>query len=145
MTMTAGLKKFTVPARTSPRVRPGIAHHADRSGVTAADEPDDVTAAGRLGSLAGEPLGERLAPRDGLEAADVAAAADDLLAGGHPDVADVAGRAAGAAMDVAVGDDAAADPGADLDQSRCCVSRQWVRCSPRAMMFTSLSTSTGAA
>ena len=51
----------------------------------------------------------------GLEAADVAAVADHLVVAGDPDVADVARRALRAAMDVPAGDDAAADPGADLD------------------------------
>ena len=51
--------------------------------------------------------------------------------GGHADVADVAGGALGAAVDLAAGDDAAADAGADLDENRCSVSRQWVQCSPQ--------------
>ena len=62
----------------------------------------------------GEVGGERAAAGDGFEAADVAAAADDVVVAGEADVADVARRALGAAVDAAAGDDAAADAGADL-------------------------------
>ena len=60
----------------------------------------------------------RLAARDCFQAADVAAAADDVLPARRPDVADVSRGSAGAPMDVAVGHDAAADARADLDQEQ---------------------------
>ena len=58
---------------------------------------------------------ERPAAGQRLEAADVAAAADDGRIVGDLDVADVAGAALGAAMEAAVRDDPRADPGPDLD------------------------------
>ena len=58
--------------------------------------------------------GERAPAGDGLQAADVAAAADDVVVTGEPDVADVARRALRAAVDPAAGHDPAADAGADL-------------------------------
>src|SRR5688572_19219254 len=94
---------------------PGLAHDADRLGVAGADELHDAAAA--LGGVAGggEPLGQRVAAGDRLQAADVPAAADHVLVVADDDVADVARRAVRAAVDLAPGDDAAADAGADLD------------------------------
>ena len=86
--------------------------------MAVADEANDVAAVRRVLATGGEPLRERLTSRDRLQAADVAASADHVGAVRRPDVADVAGRAAGAAVDVPVGDDAAADPGADLDEQQ---------------------------
>ena len=60
----------------------------------------------------GPPAGER------LEAAPVAAPADDVVVVGHVDVADVAGRAVGAAVHVTAGDDARADAGAHLHEEQ---------------------------
>ena len=120
-TITAGLKKLTVPASTSPSVRP-----ASRTIRIARHGPGTRRTTSRLwvaSSPLGQPLRERLAAGDRLEAADVAAAADDVLAARDPDVADVAGGAPGAAVDVAVGDDPAADPGADLDRAAGARSR----------------------
>ena len=62
----------------------------------------------------------------------------------HVDVTDVAGGAERSAMDPPVGDDAAADAGAHLDEQHVGDSRHADQCSPSAMMFTSLSTSVGA-
>ena len=54
-------------------------------------------------------------------------------------------RAVCATVDVAVDDHAAADSSTDLESAESSMSRQRGACSPRAMMLTSLSTSTGAA
>ena len=114
-TITRGLKKFTQAASTSPSARPASrTQRGSRRGCPRAR-------AGRRREPAtswptrGELLGERAPAGDGLEAARVAAAADDVLASVDDDVADVAGGALGAAVDGAAGDDAAADAGADLD------------------------------
>ena len=139
----AGLKKLTVPARTSPSVRPARARSGSRPRA-AAHERTTSRLLGASTPAAASRSASAWPPAIGLEAADVAAAADDVLVAGRADVADVAGRAVRAAVDVAVGDDAAADAGADLDEEQVLGSRQCVRCSPRAMMLTSLSTSTGA-
>ena len=60
---------------------------------------------------------------------------------------DVAGRSLGAALDVAVGNDAGPDPGPDLDEDDvffAAGAALSARCAARAMMLTSLSTQTGA-
>ena len=62
--------------------------------------------------------GHGAAAGDRFQAAEVAAAADDVVVVGDVDVADVAGGALGAAVDAAVGDHAAADAGADLDEQQ---------------------------
>ena len=65
-----------------------------------------------------QPGRHRAAAGDGLKAADVPASAHDVVVVGDVDVADVAGGTLGAAVDAAVGDDAAADAGADLDEQQ---------------------------
>ena len=79
---------------------------ARASATTSTPEP-----AGQAGRP--QPRGERRAAGDGLEAARVAAAADDVVVAGHADVPDVAGGALRAPVHAAVGDDPAADPRAD--------------------------------
>src|SRR5258705_35539 len=77
---------------TAPRPSrhaPGVADHAHRGRVSRADERDYVTAVGGTRALRGQPLRQRLTSGDGLQAADVPAAADDVL-GRCADVADVA-------------------------------------------------------
>ena len=46
MTITAGLKKLTQPASTSPSVRPASRTIRIAPGVARAHEPDDVAAVG---------------------------------------------------------------------------------------------------
>ena len=123
--------------------RPAGVAHLRGLRVPGAHEPHDVAAVLRLEPGRGQPPRERAAAGDGLQAAGVAAAAHDVVVPGEPDVADVPGRALRAAVDPAAGDDPAADAGADLHVQQVLESRQCVRCSPSAMMFTSLSTSTG--
>src|SRR4051812_10105825 len=96
----------------------GVADQLDGERLAGAHERDDVAAGPGLEPGPGETFGERAAAGDGFQAARVAAAADDVVVPGDPDVADVAGGALGAAVDVAVGDDAAADAGADLDEEQ---------------------------
>ena len=55
-------------------------------------------------------------PADSLEAADVSAAADDRRVVDDLDVADVAGRSLGAAVQLAVGDQPGADARPDLHE-----------------------------
>ena len=92
----------------------GIANHADRAGMTAADETDDVATAGHVLARRGESVGECLTAGDCLQAADVPASADHVLAVRDLDVADVPRRSAGASVDVPVRNDAATDPGSSL-------------------------------
>src|SRR5918994_5189882 len=93
-----------------------VPDHADRAGMAAPDEADDVAALRRIRSLGGQSLREGQAAGDRLQAADVAAPADHVLAARRPDVSDVARGAARASVDMPVRDDPAADPRADLDQ-----------------------------
>ena len=95
---------------------PGLAHEA--YGVWLAREHlgDHVPAGpGRQPEL-GEPRGQRAAAGDGLQAAEVAAPAYDVVVIGDVDVADVAGRAVGPPVDVTAGHEPASDPRADLDE-----------------------------
>ena len=73
MTMTAGLKKLTVPARTSPSDRPASRTMRIAVGSPARTRRDDVAAVGGVGAIRGQPLRERLTAGDGLQAADVPA------------------------------------------------------------------------
>src|SRR5690606_36213436 len=66
----------------------------------------------------GEPPRHCRAAGHGLQAGAVAAAAAGLLVAADADVADVAGRALGSPVELAVGHDAAADAGADLDEQQ---------------------------
>ena len=87
---------------------------------------------------------DRRAGRHRLDAAQVAAmAARAVLV--DADVADVAGRAGGAAVHLAMADDAAADAGADLDAQEVRERALSRHSSPSAIRLTSLSTNTGAA
>ena len=116
MTISDGLKKFTTLASIEPTRRP-----ADWSSATATGSPNDAaraTSSARhrpalverrpqprapaveRGRLAGP--ADRLAAGQRLEAADVAAAADDRRVVDDLDVADVAGAALGAAVEPAV-------------------------------------------
>ena len=69
--------------------------------------------------LSPEPAGDRARRRQRLDAADVAADAPHVGSAAHPDVADVARRTVRAVMQLAgTGDQAAPDPGADLDEQQ---------------------------
>ena len=129
MTISDGLKKLTTLASIEPTRRP-----ASWSIATATGSPDDAARATSSAvtrprwssavrsrgapAVAGRRLAgpaERGAAGERLEAADVAAAADDRRVVDDLDVADVAGTALGAAMEAAVGDDPGADARPDLD------------------------------
>ena len=115
ITITAGLKKFTVPARTSPSVRP-----AARTIWVAVTLPSCTSRTtsrlfGCLDSGGREPHREGVTSGHRLEAADVAARADHVLARGA-DVTDVPGGSARTSVDVPVGHDPAADARADLHE-----------------------------
>ena len=87
--------------------------------------------------MASETAGHR------LEAPDVAAPAHDVVVVADVDVADVAGRAVGAAVHWPPATMPDPMPVPILTKSRKSSSRQFTQCSPTAMMFTSLSTSAG--
>ena len=129
MTMSDGLKKFTTLASIEPTRRPADWSSRDGDRVAERGRPGDVLRGDRAALVEGGPEPraaalcaaacagppERGAAGERLEAADVAAAADDRRVVGDLDVADVAGTPLGAAMEAAVGDDPGADAGADLD------------------------------
>ena len=120
ITITPGLKKLTEAASTSPSSRP-----AWRTSCIASGRPSRTwrTTSREFWAAmpsAAQPRRHRAAAGHRLQAAAVAAAAD-LLVAGHVDVADVARRALGAAVDPAVGDDPAADAGPDLDEQQMVV------------------------
>ena len=90
--------------------------------------------------------GEGRAAGERLEAADVAASADDALVVGDLDVADVACAALGAAMEHPPDHDAGADPGSDLDEHDVLVTPRDAGADlASAITFTSLSTQMGTA
>ena len=105
---------------------------------------DDIPTCTRVHPQIAKLRGERCASGDGFQAAEVPAATDDVVVVGQMDVADVAGRAVRASVHAAVGDDARAHPLPTLTNRRNSSSRQFDQYSPRAMMFTSLSTMAGA-
>ena len=134
--MSDGLKKLTTLASIEPIRRP-----ADWSSAMATGSPNDAARAtssrrdratlverdtqprgaavdgrGRARPAEGRAAGQR------LEAAEIAAAADDRRVIDDLDVADVAGTALGAAVEVAVRDDAGPDAGADLDDHHVVVA-----------------------
>ena len=118
MTMTLGLSRLTALASTSPIVRP-----ASRTSRVAGTDPPRTRATTSRLEVASTPVarsraGDRRPAGDGLEAADVAAAAHGVDVVGDLDVAEVAGRALGAAAQLAVADDPAADAGGDLDEQQ---------------------------
>ena len=78
--------------------------------------------AGEGGGLAIAP--ERRAAGEGLEAADVAASADDRRVVGDLDMADVAGAPLRPAMEAAVRDDPRPDARPDLDDDDVVVARR---------------------
>src|SRR6185503_11742241 len=82
----------------------------------AAHQGDDVLARVGLDAAGPQLAGDRGAAGDGLEAPDIAAAADGIDVVGHLDVAEVAGGTLRAAPQRTVADDPAADAGRDLDQ-----------------------------
>ena len=119
ITMTLGLSRLTALASTSPIVRPASRTQPGGQHRAAAHQRHDVVARRRrLDAGGAQPAGHRGPAGDGLEAADVAAAAHGVDVVGHLDVAEVAGRALGAAAQRAVADDAAADAGRHLDEQQ---------------------------
>ena len=118
ITMTAGLRMLTQAASTPPISRP-----AWRTSRTASCWPASTwCTTSRLERVGRpelvQPAGEGAAAGDGLEAADVPAAAHHVVVVADVDVADVAGRAVGPAVHVPAGDDARPDAGADLDEQQ---------------------------
>ena len=97
-----------------------LAHQPHRRSLAGPGELDDRARVGGVESLLPQLRRHRAASRERLEAADVPAAAGDLLGAldRDADVADVAGGALGAAVDAAADDDPAADPGTDLDEQQ---------------------------
>src|ERR1051325_298809 len=115
MTITPGLKKFTALARTPPSSRPAwrtrrmASGRPSRTWRTAARRvfggvADDVAAVVGGDAQVGEAGGHGAAAGDRFQAAEVAAAADDVVVVGDVDVTDVAGGAPGAAVEAPVGD-----------------------------------------
>ena len=141
-----GLKKLTAPASTSPSVRP-----ASRTIRIAPAWSPSARAARRRGSCdvprpaAARRSGQRVAAGDRLEAADVAAAADDVVARRSPRMWPMSPAAPSAPRWMWPSATIPQPmPVPDLDEE------QVLRLAPahpsarrRAMMFTSLSTSTG--
>ena len=136
ITTSDGLKKFTTLASIEPIRRP-----PDWSRATATGSPNDAaratscadtlppwSSASRSRSLRPSSGGrlagpaERAAAGQRLEAADVAAAADDRGVVDDLDVADVAGAPLRAAVEVAVRDDPRPDAGPDLDHDHVVVA-----------------------
>ena len=131
------MKKFTTLASIDPIRRPADGEKGDRHRVAERCRPGDILGgdrpvlverqARRCAPALGRGL--RTGPADGrpagkgLEAADVAAPADDARIVDDLDVADVAGTALGAAMEPAVADDPGADARADLDDDDVVVAR----------------------
>src|SRR5688572_5447043 len=88
---------------------PRMADHADRLPVATADQTHHVAAVRGRNASPRQRLGHGAAACHGLEAADVAAATDRVLAIGDLDMTDIASRTLRAAVDLAVRDDPAAD------------------------------------
>ena len=93
----------------------GGAHRPDGVDVAIPHELDDIAAA--LGGVprCGQLLRQRASAGDRLQAARVAASADDVFVAADDHVADVARGALRSSVDLAVYNDAASDPGSDLD------------------------------
>src|SRR5215208_610598 len=102
-----------------PTERPSrLPDHAGGLRLAGTDEADDVAAVLRLQPDGAQLDGERAAAGHRLEAADVAAPAQDVLVAGHADVADVPGGSLRTAVDQAPGHDPAADARTDLDEQQ---------------------------
>ena len=110
----AGVEEVHAAREDLAEVAARVADGLDGLRLAGADERDHVPRG--LGGEAGggEVRRQRAAAGDRFQAADVAAAADDVVVAGEADVADVARGALGATVDATAGDDAAADAGADL-------------------------------
>ena len=143
ITITDGLTRFTqLPARRQCPGRPGA-----RPG-SRCRSPERTRSMTSWPPWAGIPLGrqrcgQRRPARQRLQTAGVAAAAGNAVAARHPHVPQVPGGALRAALQLARGNDAGADPGGHLDQHQVGDVGPGRARSPSAMMFTSLSTSTG--
>ena len=128
MTMSDGLKKLTMLASIEPTSRPadwssamatGSPKEAARATSSAVTAPRWSRAVRRRGlrpsrAAASPALAERSAAGKGLQATDIAAAADDRRVVDDLDMADVAGAALGAAVEAPVRDDPGPDAGPDL-------------------------------
>ena len=145
ITISDGLKKLTTLASIEPIAATGGLEHRDGHRIAERGGPGDVLRGdgaalvergrqARAAAVAGRRLArpaQRLAAGEGLEAADVAAAADDGGVVDDLDVTDVAGAALGAAMQAAVGDDPGPDPGPDLDDDDVVVADRDARTATR--------------
>ena len=119
MTIADGLMRLTHVVSTSPMSRPACRTAWIAVEVAAPHELDDILTAGGLEPRATRStVGERPPRRDRLEAAAVAAVARHVFAARDVHVPDVAGRALGAALQEAAGDDPGADAGRHLDEDQ---------------------------
>ena len=114
----AGVEEVHGAGQHAAEFAAGLADEPHGFGASVADVAYDVAAVVGLDAQVGEVGGHGAAAGDRFQTAQVAAAADDVVVVGDVDVADVAGGALGAAVDAAVGDHAAADAGADLDEEQ---------------------------
>ena len=119
ITIAAGLKKFTEPGEHLPERAAGLAHHADGERLPGAHER------ARRRGCRRPPARPRLSRRASARPPAIASRQptlpqrhSDLLVARHADVADVARRALGAAVDLPPGHDPAADARADLDEQQ---------------------------
>ena len=123
----------------------GAADGLQRERLSRARVRDDVADRPRRQPRRRQVRRQRVAARDGLQAAGVPARAEHVVVAGEPDVADVARRAVGAAVDGAAGRRSRTRSSCPtVTKSRWSTSRQCVQCSPSAIRLTWLSTSTGA-
>ena len=118
ITIAPGLKKLMHWASTAPRSRPAPRTACTASGSPALHQRHDVLGARRRHAVRAQAGGHGVAARDRLQAAGVAAAADDVVVVRQPHVADVARAALRAAMDPAPRDDPGADRPPDLDEQQ---------------------------
>ena len=145
-TIVSGLWKLTSEARTSPMPLAGQPDLAAGRGCPAETRRTTSAACAASAALRSRSAAAMAAPEATASTQPVLPQWQSTSScPGTPDVADVAGRAGAPRCSDAVGDDAAADAGADLDVQQV---RGWPGggvYSPRAIMLTSLSTRTGAA
>ena len=144
MTITRRVEEVDARGEHLAELAAGLADLARPPRVAGADERDDVAAVVGL-----EPRPR--AARRRARAPPATASRQPMLpqrqttssCAGDPDVPDVAGRALAPRWIRPPATMPQPMPVPTLTNSRCSTSRQFAQCSPSAMMFTSLSTSTG--
>jgi len=112
-----GVDEAYCPSQHLAEFAAGLSDEADRLGISLTHQADNIAAVARRPTQRSQLPSQRPTPGDSLDTPDLAAAAQDIGPSDR-DVAEVSGGAISPAVDLAIEDESATDPGSHLDEEK---------------------------